>query len=175
MSERFTVMKRVGTSGNFFRITDQNRNLLRNGKMCEVEVELIDGKMTEVNRSTSDIVGSQKIAPIIEEILAIDAKRKILIAAVARKNGGEKALQDVGINPPEQTVHNTPATRKKDNDAKNAAKIKAETAKMNAARTEKLNTIASGEASKKVTPTVIQHVGLPMEAPVPSPQFDEDI
>ena len=171
MTERFTVMKRVGTSGNYFRVTDQNRNLLRNGKMCEVEVELVDGKMVELNRSTSDIAGSPKIAPIIEEILALDRKRAILIAAVARKNGGEKALQDVGISAPKQTIHDNPATRKKDNDAKNAAKVKSETAKMNAARNEKRNTVSSGEAAKKVKPAEVKHVGLP----VTEPQFDEDI
>lgn len=160
MSDQFTVMKRVGTVGNYLRVTDSNRGLLRNGKMCEVLVEVKDGKMVEVGGvSTRDITGSQKIAPIISEILDLDKRRAILIAEIAKRNGGEKALEQAGLAVPEQTIH-TAANRKKENDAKQVAKTHVKTKELKEARAVK---------REESRPTK------PQAAPKASTSFDEDI
>ena len=167
MSEVIRVMKRVGTYGNYFRITERNQNLLRNGKMCEVDVEIVDGKMQEINVQTRDVTGSQKIAPIVAEILAMDKKRAILIAEVARRTGGEDALKIAGLEVPEQTIH-TAANRKKENDAKQVAKTKANTKTANEARAAKVKEVSNAKSHKKA-PAPEQVVF------APETQFDEDI
>jgi len=160
MSEVIRMMKRVGTFGNYFRITDNNRNLLRNGKMCEVDVQMVDGKLKEVGVSNRDISGSQKTAPIIAEILEMDKRRAILVAAVAKRNGGDQALANAGLEVPEQTIHDTAASRKIENDAKQVAKTKANNKAASEARTR-----IRKEAKKPVDPVV-----------TPDPiVFDEDI
>lgn len=160
MSEPIKVMKRVGTVGNYLRITDSNRALLRNGKMCEVLVEEKDGRLVEIGGTpTRDLVGNQKIAPIISEILQMDIRRAILIGEVAKRNGGEKALEDAGLAVPEQTIH-TASNRQKDNNDKQAAKVHAKTKEMKEARAVKR------EESRPAKPQT---------APKSDTPFEEDI
>lgn len=99
-------MKRIGTVGNYMKITPENEYLLNDRKMIEVVlVEDEDGKISEDGTTPADALASKDLARIASELLAIESRHDSLIAHAMTLVGGEKMLEELGIEAPEQSIH----------------------------------------------------------------------
>lgn len=121
------AIKRIGTVGNYLRLTPSNEHLLNDSRMVEVTLNEVDGRLVEANTTSQDFLASKDLARIVGEIKTLDAKRESLVAHASNLIGGNKVLKEAGIELPEQNIHDTPAGRvdannKKQNDKAKQAK-----------------------------------------------------
>lgn len=172
----YRAMKRVGTFKNYIRITSANEYLLKDTRMVEVNITVTDGVAVEDGTSNRDFLSSKTLAPVISEIINLNAKREVLIAHVAGLVGGKAALQQAGVELPDQNIHNTPAGRTQANNDKQAAKAKVVSDKKREVRTAQVN--AATKKRAKTRPTLpkteapVKHV---TDKVVPVQNSDEDI